>query len=346
MQVLKVFVVLTFQSDKAASNWYHIIRQATAMVEQNCLASMDGLIWLRTGHHVASKFNLHQTTVSRNSRKCAKTFEISLERVNSEWQVIGDPKLLNLERKVHQYVRFKSDNCLRLDAQHWSGSLLATPPPSGWILGNLNFLEYQRPLQLMQERIIDAWITSYPDTPSHDPDIATIRLSKMPMVLVVNAGHPLLELGDAVRFKDVSGYPMLPLPDHAFPKFEQTLRACGLSLDPSQSERQSHGTCAGQGPIEDLMVGFATPLTLPLYGESWQALPLRLPIEVGDALVVRREFSDYPQIQRLADYLRERLTELALTTPDLAVLTGHGSETGINNANSLDPMTQSSIKAI
>jgi hypothetical protein len=166
------------------------------------------------------------------------------------------------------------------------------------------------------------------------------------MILVVNAGHPLLELGDAVRFKDVSGYPMLPLPDHAFPKFEQTLRACGLSLDPSQSERQSHGTCAGQGPIEDLMVGFATPLTLPLYGESCQALPLRLPIEVGDALVVRREFTHYPQIQRLAGYLRNRLTKLALMTPDLAVLPGECTEIEGNNASHLNPVNQASIKAI
>lgn len=316
------------------------------MVQQDCLASMDGLIWLRTGHHVASKFNQHQTTVSRNSRKCAKAFEISLERVSSEWQVIGDQKLLNLERKVHQYVRFKSGDFLRLDAQHWSGSLLGTPPPSGWILGNLNFLEYQRPLQLMQERIIDAWITSYPDAPSNDPDLATIHLSKMPMVLVVNAGHPLLELGGAVTFKDVSRYPLLPLPDHAFPKFEQTLRACGLSLDPSQSNRQSHQTCAGEGPIEDLMVGFSTPLTLPIYGESCEVLPLKLPIEAGDALVVRREFTHYPQIQRLTDYLRNRLTELALTTPDLTVLTGHGTETAANNANSLDRLAQFSIKEV
>ena len=316
------------------------------MVEQDCLASMDGLIWLRTGHQVAAKFNHHQTTVSRNSRKCAKAFGISLERVHSEWQVIGDRRLLNLERRVHQHMRFKSGNSLRLDAQHWSGSLLGPPPPSGWILGNLNFQEYQRPLQLMQERIIDAWITSYPDAPSHDPDLATIRLSKMPMLLVVYAGHPLLELGEAVRFQDVSRYPLLPLPDHAYPKFEQTLKACGLSLDPSQSERPSHGTCASQGPIEDLMVGFATPLTLPLYGESCQALPLRLPIEVGDALVVRREFTHYPQIQGLAGYLRNRLTELALTTPDLTVLTGNCTETAVVNASNLDPLAQSSIKSI
>ena len=94
------------------------------------------------------------------------------------------------------------------------------------------------------------------------------------------------------------------------------------------------------------MVGFATPLTLPLYGESCQALPLRLPIEVGDALVVRREFTHYPQIQGLAGYLRNRLTELALTTPDLTVLTGNCTETAVVNASNLDPLAQSSIKSI
>jgi hypothetical protein len=28
------------------------------------------------------------------------------------------------------------------------------------------------------------------------------------------------------------------------------------------------------------MVGLATPLTLPLYGESYRALPLQVPVEV------------------------------------------------------------------
>ena len=94
------------------------------------------------------------------------------------------------------------------------------------------------------------------------------------------------------------------------------------------------------------MVGFATPLTLPLYGENCQVLPLRLPIEAGDALVVRRDLTHYPQIQRLAGYLRNRLTELALTTPELTVLTGHGTETAVVNTSNLDPLAQSSIKAI
>ncbi len=296
------------------------------MVERDCLACLDGLLWLRSGHKVASKFNLHQTTVSRNSRKCAKIFDITLERIAAEWQVVGDQKLLNLERRVHQYVRFQSGEPLRLEAQHWSQPLLSTPSPQGWIPGNLNFLEYQRPLQLLQEGIIDAWITSYPDTPAQDPTLVTIHLSKMPLLLVVEANHPLAQLGDAVTFKEVSRYPLLPLPNQAFPTFEQALGSCGLSLDPSQSERPARSADAGQDPIEDLMVGFATPLTLSLYGATYQALPLRLPIDVGDALVVRKDFAAYPQIQQLAAHLRSTLRTLALTTADLWVLDADPSE--------------------
>jgi hypothetical protein len=88
-----------------------------------------------------------------------------LKRQAAEWQVIGDQRLLSLQRRVHQHVRFQSSQPLRLDAQHWSGPQLLTPAPTGWILGNLNFLEYQRPEQLLRERIIDAWLASYADTP-------------------------------------------------------------------------------------------------------------------------------------------------------------------------------------
>ena len=308
------------------------------MVEQGCLASLDGLIWLRTGHQVALKFKQHQSNISRNSRKCANIFGISLKRQAAEWHVIGDQRLLTLERRVHQHVRFQTGKDLRLDAQHWSGPQLLTPAPTGWILGNLNFLEYQRPEQLLRERIIDAWLASYPDTPDQDPDLATIRLSKMPMHLVVPATHPLLELGDAVTFADVDRYPLLPLPEKAFPKFQGILQAIGLDPHSSRSKRIATANSANQRRIEDFMVGFASPQTLPLFGEDMRILPLKLPVEVGDALVVRREFSEFPQIQGLIDLLRTRLQERAKTTPNLWVLEGVRDEAGLPALGNLSPV--------
>jgi len=88
------------------------------VVEVELLEALDGLIWLRTGHKVASLFNLNQSTVSRNSRKCAQKFFVSLVRRHSEWSVDGDPTLLNLERRVHQVSRWRENKLLRLEAQH------------------------------------------------------------------------------------------------------------------------------------------------------------------------------------------------------------------------------------
>lgn len=183
------------------------------MVRVELLEALDALIWLRTGHQVASRFNINQSSASRNSKKCAQEFLVSLVRRNSEWSVEGDPTLLNLERYVHQVSRWRDNKPLRLEAQHWSAPLLCTPTPSGWIAGNFNFLEYDRPLQLLKERIIDAWIASYPDAINDDDtEFTAIRLSRMPLQMVVMKGHPLLELGNQITFDDIAKFPSLPLP--------------------------------------------------------------------------------------------------------------------------------------
>ena len=290
------------------------------MVGVELLEAFDGLIWLRTGHQVASRFNLNQSTVSRNSKKCAQEFGLSLVRRRSEWSIDGDPKLLNLERYVHQVSRWRENKPLRLEAQHWSGPLLCSPTPSGWISGNLNYLEYERPLKLLKERVIDAWITSYPDALSDDdPDFTAIQLSRLPMLLVVQEGHPLLKLGSQITFEDVARFPFLPLPSGSFPKFQNVLETIGLWHNTSLP---TEFDWRGRSDIEDLMVGFATPLTLPLYGESYRALPLQVPVVVGDALVVAREWVHSTQIRQLVSLLRTRLETVSATTSGVEVLHG------------------------
>ena len=288
------------------------------MVSVDLLESLDGLIWLRTGHRVSSEFNINQSTVSRNSKKCAQEFLVSLVRRNSEWSIHGDPKLLNLERYVHQVSRWRGNKPLRLEAQHWSAPLLCTPTPSGWIAGNFNYLEYERPLKLLRERIIDAWITSYPDALNDDdPEFAFIRLSRMPLQMVVQEGHPLLELGSHITFDDIARFPSLPLPSGSFPRVQKVLKEIGLWQN---SSVPTEFDWRGRSDIEDLMVGFSTPLTLPLYGDSYKALPLQVPVEVGDALVVAREWVNSTQIHHLVSRLRCRLKTLASTLSGVEVL--------------------------
>jgi DNA-binding transcriptional LysR family regulator len=197
---------------------------------------------------------------------------------------------------------------------------LCSPTPSGWIAGNLNYLEYERPLKLLKERVIDAWVTSYPDALNDDdPDFTAIRLSRLAMLLVVQEGHPLLELGSEITYEDVARFPFLPLPSGSFPKFQNVLE--NLGLWPTESGSADFDW-RGRSDIADLMVGFSTPLTLPLYGDSCRALPLQVPVEVGDALVVAREWVDSSQTHHLVSLLRSRLETLAKATWGIEVLQG------------------------
>ena len=97
-----------------------------------------------------------------------------------EWELIGDTTSLDLERKVHQRWRWEKQQPLRLEAQHWSGPALCHPVPEGWISGNFDFFDYQRPIELLRKGVIDTWVASYPDIPDHDDvEIASIRLNRM-----------------------------------------------------------------------------------------------------------------------------------------------------------------------
>jgi hypothetical protein len=205
-----------------------------------------------------------------------------------------------------------------LEAQHWSAPLLCTPTPSGWIAGNFNFLEYDRPLQLLKERIIDAWIASYPDAINDDDtEFTAIRLSRMPLQMVVMKGHPLLELGNQITFDDIAKFPSLPLPSGSFPRVQKVLQEIGLWQNTSVP---TEFDWRGSSDIEDLMVGFSTPLTLPLYGDSYKVLPLQVPVVVGDALVVAREWANSTQVHTLVSLLRSRLETLANALSGVEVL--------------------------
>jgi hypothetical protein len=68
------------------------------------------------------------------------------------------------------------------------------------------------------------------------------------------------------------------------------------------------------------MLGFSTPLMLPMNGDGYKALSLRVPVVVGDAIVVAREWANSTQIRHLVSLLSSRLEILASSTSGLEVL--------------------------
>ena len=288
------------------------------MISVDCLAALDHLIWLRTGQRAAEALDCVQPTVSRNSRKCLEVFELELERSRGEWRLIGDPTLLNLERRVHQLQRWSRNHTLRLEAQHWSAPGLDRLNLQGWWRGNFNQLDYEQPQLLLEQSVIDAWICSAPDAPIK-PGLHGFRLTTMPMQLMVPCGHPLAARRGPIPWEDLLPYPVLPLPSGSFPLFERVLERCALLPCPEREQAMRQAPWWGQQPVEDLLIGYASPLTLHLYGEGWVRLDQALPVEVGDVLMVREAFLDHPRTQALHRQLIEHLSGLAADHPDVIV---------------------------
>jgi DNA-binding transcriptional LysR family regulator len=285
------------------------------------LACLDLAIWLRSGEAAADRLNSHATTVGRRRRHSLEVLGISLGKQEQEWTVEGDTRLLAGLRHHHQVARWQggepSPGPLRLEATYWSGPLLASPAPTGWMIGAFDVVGVDRPLRWLREGLIDAWIGAGPDWPDpEDPDLATIPLCTLPVHLVVAPGHPLLS-NPAPDWDAVAAFPSLALPEGAYPRVEAALRQLGLWNSPVRMLRYRRQLWEGRTE-QQLTVGYATVLSEQVAG-AMPRLPLALPFSSGEALVVPRAWQDHPRCRELVAELRRRLAPLAARFPEIVL---------------------------
>ena len=144
------------------------------------------------------------------------------------------------------------------------------------------------------------------------------HLTRLPVHLVVARDHPLLDLGNSVALEDVKRYPSLALPDHAFPKVQEILQRLGLWNLPLNVQRYRDNW---QEKVPSaLAVGYATSFSMHLFRTPQVVLPVQIPFEVGDTLIVRRDYVDHPRLIELRGYLKEKSLELARRFGDIRVL--------------------------
>ena len=289
------------------------------MVDHETLACLDGLQWLRTGDRAAELFGCSQSRISRGSRQVQQIFGITCCRNEGEWQLHGDLELLMAERQVHQLFRWRSGTMpLRLEAAYWINPLLPQRPV-GWIKGLCDLVGIQRPMQLLRERIIDGWITSLPDVPDDtDSEFAVFPLYSMPVHLLVAPDHPLLNKTE-ISLASLSDFPSLALPEGAYPKVEACLKSIGLWSDPVRMARYREDRWEGHA-ADQLVIAYGTALSMQACELPLKRLPLTLPLEYGDAFVVRREFGDYPQVQNLIQFLLAAMEPLLQQYPEIQLL--------------------------
>lgn len=288
------------------------------MLTLECLASLDLSLWLRSGQAAGQRLGLNQSSVSRKCNQALELFGLELVKQDQEWGLQGDAALLQLERRVHQLARWQDLAPLRLEATYWSGPLLATPAPAGWLLGTCDIVGVGLPMALLRQRVIDGWIAAGPDWPDpDDPELVALPLCRYPVHLVVGPNHPLLNQGP-ISWDDVAAFPSLALPPGTYPKVEACLKQLGLWNAPVRMRRYRRERWEGQTEA-DLTIGYATVLSERVAG-SLVRLPLDLPLNSGESLVVRREFGPHPHTLALAAELHRRLEAFAAAAPELTLL--------------------------
>ncbi len=290
------------------------------MVHPEELAALDLMIWLRTGLEAGRRLGCNQSTISRRVESCKQQFGPRLRREGGEWQLRGNTLLLEMERTIHQIHRFQRGENLRLEASPWLGALLASPPPPNWIAGTFDHLGVKRPLQLLRERVIDAWFCDCrQELPERgEPEWAIIEFGNLPLLLMADRDHPLAgERG--LLSEDLDRFPSLALPEGLYPRAQCLLVAQGLWKNPVPSDRYvpKHW--------EDRT---ADRLTLS-YGNDFGRLlmpnPVRLDRDLGCrcqvALVAHGDLAGHGALRDLATMLRRRLNHLLAQQPALGLVT-------------------------
>ena len=289
------------------------------MIRLDQLAALDLFLWMGSGAAAAEVLGVNQSTVWRQQRHVLGLLGLRVVSHSGVAQLRGDAELLLAEREVHQLARLKGFAPSRIDANYASGPWFLGTVPEGWIAGRFDLPGLQRPLALLRERVLDAWVCSYqPDLPAaDDPDWWVLDLLESPLQLLASPQHPLAGERRLIQ-ADLERFPSLALPAGWFPRTEAHLLQQGLwrnsvefrRYDPADWEGRSHDGVTllyGNTLSEGLM-----PCTTRL---DWD-----LNLICGDALVVRRDLAGQPAIQQLAEVLQARAREIAGRFADVQTL--------------------------
>ena len=180
--------------------------------------------------------------------------------------------------------------------------------PEGWVNGVWNHVGMARPLQLIHEGIIDAWISSYqPDLPEPDnPDFAVIDLCKTPVKLVANKDHALAKKKGICQ-QNLESFPAMALPKGWFPRTEEKLRSHGLWSTEARMKRYNRELW--EGKTEDqTTLSYATCLGLEVM-KNLSVLDYDLDLTSGESLIVKKSLIDNEKVQTLLSCLKKRVIE-------------------------------------
>lgn len=289
---------------------------ANGLPSPDGLIALDYLCWLGSGRRVADRMECNPSTVSRKAEACAVSLGLLLRKRAGLWMLYGDGELLEAERQLHQRYRLAGYGPLRLDVSADLNRLLNVPPHNGWRSGGQGHFSFRRPLELLEQRVIDAWLCSFcEELPAlEQAGWQVMELLDLPLLLLADAGHELLAGGGTGADDPVvlRSFPCLALPDHCQPRRQALLQRLGLGGLLLGIERHDEGKW--DSPLDDRRtIRPGTPFEL-IRRDGWKALPVPLRHNIRLGLVVRNDLAGESPVRDLHGALAEWLGRLDLAS--------------------------------
>lgn len=284
------------------------------MISVDELDALDLLIWLGRGEDAARLQRCNQSTISRRCQSVLRTLALRLSRDADGWPCTARQALLQRERELHQLYRLRTGLPLRVDASLLAAPLLRPGVPQGWWRGPLDEVGWQRPLALLEQRILDAWVTGMgQELPGRESSwFLAIPLLRTPLQLTTRISDPLL-LETGLQANDVAGIPRLVPRSGSYAHTERLLGSWRSQQQPLLLESQArrrHLAITGRGDGSGRLLRYGTTISLAMQAE-WRPLALNLGVTTESCLVIHRDLAEDPRLQELLQLLRQRASALA-----------------------------------
>lgn len=270
---------------------------------------MDLLLWQGNGPKAAARIQCNQSTITRRVQRCLGTFGLAIKRREGQWGIFGSSLFLQMEREIHQLARLLGTEALRLEGFPAYSALLLKPSPPGWMLGPQDAMSTKRPLSLLRDRIIDAWLTdAAEDLPeTFDVPLTVWSLASQTISLSADAHHPLA--GETnVTLSDLARFPLPIMPPEGFPRSHAICASLGLgSLDLAM--RRYDPKSWEVKTADAVTMTYSTPLHA-------RAFPSLVPLDAPPlfsnrlALVCREDVAQHARVLELYCLLKARLQHL------------------------------------
>ena len=270
------------------------------------LSSLDITIWLKSQSKASSFLKSSQPVISRNIQKVIDIFDLNYSRSNGEFIIESDEGMrhLNIERSLHQKLRFHDPNTLlRFDAfPRMKGNLTTKVICYPWKTADSSI---QSPIlfrKFMDLSIIDAYMDYLPEANNIQDSYASIPISRYSGSFSAAESHPLIKKKDEISLSDLIYFPLYFGSPDDLPLTYKALADKGITL--YKGERMTRfkyilGLFSNQNYLFPIMPGAKTELEKNLID-----LGIKIPIELENRLIIKKEFANSPKLKILLSSIK------------------------------------------